>query len=226
MKRENTFFLWLLVSLCLASSQVLAFSPVDIAKIISSLGDIKEQLHDLEKNTKGITQHEWTDIEGDLAALEKATQTVSGITYLSQHDLFSKRFPGYKDAKQYKGDYQLWSNTAIDTLQAGLAITQTQNEQLARETRHLQRLKQQTEKTGGRMEAIQVNNEIAIEQLAQMQKVRQLLMSQIQSQNVYMAAQEQKEAHLRASRERLFPKKKAGRGEYYETFKGGTLDAR
>ena len=51
------------------------------------------------------------------------------------------------------------------------------------------------------------------------------MMSQIQSQNVYLAAQEQKEAHARASRELLFPKKRAGEGENYETFKGGTLDA-
>jgi len=49
------------------------------------------------------------------------------------------------------------------------------------------------------------------------------MMAQMQAQNAYMAAQEQKDSTRKAGAEAIMPSKKAGDGKTYEGFKGGSL---
>lgn len=54
--------------------------------------------------------------------------------------------------------------------------------------------------------ALQVGHQIALKQIAQIQKLRQLLMSQMQAQNMYMAMLAQRDARSRAGIVQLFTK--------------------
>ena len=67
--------------------------------------------------------------------------------------------------------------------------------------RELNALGQSTE---GRMQAIQVGNMVATEQVAQTQKLRQLMATQINAQNAYMAHQVSQEAQAQANTEYFY----------------------
>ena len=56
-----------------------------------------------------------------------------------------------------------------------------------------------SESAAGRMQALQVGNMMAAEQLQQLVQLRQLVMAQINAQNVYMAAQTNREAQRAAT---------------------------
>ena len=70
---------------------------------------------------------------------------------------------------------------------------------------------------------LKTGNQIAVETATQMQKLRSLMMAQMQAQNAYMAAQEQKDSSRKAGAEAIMPAKKAREGKSYEGFQGGTL---
>jgi P-type conjugative transfer protein TrbJ len=68
------------------------------------------------------------------------------------------------------------------------------------------------------MQAIQIGNEIAGQQVVQLQKLRQLAMAQMQAQNAYMAAQEQKEMVNRAAEEQFFRYRDPKAGKTYKSY--------
>jgi P-type conjugative transfer protein TrbJ len=53
------------------------------------------------------------------------------------------------------------------------------------------------------MQALQVGTQISVEQVAQLQKLRTLMMAQIQAQNAFMAGEQQQKDNVQGGRREL-----------------------
>ena len=113
--------------------------------------------------------------------------------------LFRQRYPGYRPVTDWSSEYELWTRTTLDTLRGTLNSVRLHGEDFATAQGRIQALQALSESAEGRMQALQVGNMMAAEQLQQLVQLRQLVMAQINAQNVYMAAQTNREAQRAAT---------------------------
>jgi P-type conjugative transfer protein TrbJ len=107
-------------------------------------------------------------------------------------------------ATDWNNKYTEWSqegsNNALNAVK-GLGL---QASQLSKDQDLMQQLQGMASSTQGRMQALQVANMIAAQNVAQIQKLQQLMMMQLQMQADYLAMQQDKEAAHEANRVNLY----------------------
>src|SRR5438132_804897 len=109
------------------------------------------------------------------------------------------RSPGSRAVTGWSREYDLWTRTTLDTLRGTLNSVRLHAQEFATEQGRIQTLQAMSESAEGRMQALQLGNMMAAEQLQQLVKLRQLVMAQINAQNVYMATQTNREAQRAAT---------------------------
>jgi P-type conjugative transfer protein TrbJ len=92
----------------------------------------------------------------------------------------------------------------LDTIFATLRAAGLQGRQLENEQVLLDRLRAMARSSEGRMQALQVANQIAEQQVQQIMKLRQLMLADLQSKEVFQAAQIQRQASEEAASEQFF----------------------
>ncbi|HTP29476.1 MAG TPA: P-type conjugative transfer protein TrbJ [Anaeromyxobacteraceae bacterium] len=112
---------------------------------------------------------------------------------------FRRRFPGYRPVADWGREYALWTQTTMDTLRGTLNTAGLHAENFATEQARFQTLETMSDSAAGRMQALQVGNMMAGEQLQQLVKLRQVILAQMNAQNVYMANQTNREAQQDAT---------------------------
>jgi P-type conjugative transfer protein TrbJ len=171
------------------------------------LAEALKQTKDMYKNSQLVTSQVFGPIMNDINQLAGVVQGGMALAYsMANLDAqFRSRFRGYAyNARTYFTDYRDWSQTSLDTSRATLRAAGLQAEQLMNEQTILQRLRAMSETSDGRMEALQVANEIAEQQVQQLMKLRQLMLVDLQSKQTYQAQQVQKEAATEAAVEQFF----------------------
>jgi P-type conjugative transfer protein TrbJ len=171
------------------------------------------------KNYDG-NKTQWSNVQSLLQQLASVTSQGNALSYSMQNmnEAFKKKFPGYKTQKNYDTAYQDWSSTTMDTLRNTLMSAGMQANSFSTEQGTLNQLKTLSTTAQGRMQAVQVGTMIAAEQVGQMQKLRQLIISQTNAQNAYMAYHVQQEQAQQAAENNLFnnplpyPKYGSGKG--------------
>jgi len=113
--------------------------------------------------------------------------------------LFRQRYPGYRPVTDWSREYDTWTRTTLDTLRGALNSVRLHGEDFATEQARIQALQTLSDNAGGRMQALQLGNMMAGEQLQQLVRLRQLMMAQINAQNVYMANQTNRDAQRAAT---------------------------
>jgi P-type conjugative transfer protein TrbJ len=133
---------------------------------------------------------------------------------------FRNRFPGYqRGAATWFRDYKNWTDTGLDTMLGTLMAAGLQGAQMQSEEAILASLRQMASGTNGRLEALQVIGDIAEQQTEQLMKLRQIMLADLESKQVYQAAEMQKEAATQAGVEQFF--NYPGRQPDGRTFQGG-----
>ena len=94
------------------------------------------------------------------------------------------------------GDLQ---QSKLDTLRGTLNSVRLHAKDFATQQGRIQTLQAMSDSAEGRMQALQLGNMMAGEQLQQLVKLRQLIMAQTNAQNVYMANQINREAQRAAT---------------------------
>ncbi len=193
---------------------------------IAQLKTMEQELANLRLNNQTLSTQAWQNASDDFNKLANLASQNQALSYAMSNinETFINRYPGFQKAGTYDADYQGWSNTAIDSLRGSIVSTQEQSQQLIQEMNRLNQYQMLSQSNQGRLQAMQLAHQIALEQITQMQKLRQLLMLQIQAQNTYMAAQEQKDALRRAQVQTLFTTQSSAVTENYTGFQGGSLD--
>jgi type IV secretion system protein TrbJ len=146
------------------------------------------------KNYDGNVGH-WANIQILLQQLGNEVQQGQALAYSMPNldSRFKQTFPGYVAPVDYQRSYSNWSQTALDTMHSTLQSAGMQANQFGNEQETLNQLSILSQSAQGRMQALQVGNMIATQQVSQLQKLRQLVIAQVNAQNTYASYQIQKE---------------------------------
>jgi P-type conjugative transfer protein TrbJ len=164
------------------------------------------QLADMAKHGITITDQLFGTVASDITTLRQIVNTGQALSYtLSNMDgTFRLRFPGYSPSTNYGQSYQTWSQTSLDSTLGALKAAGVQNSQFDSDSALLQSLKSQSQSAVGRMQAIEVGNQIAENQAEQLMKLRQLMMADMQSKSAYQSAMVQADATKQANSDKFF----------------------
>ena len=164
------------------------------------------QLLDMAKHGITITDQLFGTVTSDISTLRQIVNTGQALSYtLSNMDgTFRLRFPGYSTSTNYGQSYQTWSQTSLDSTLGALKAAGVQNNQFDSDEALLDTLKSQSQSAVGRMQAIEVGNQIAENQAEQLMKLRQLMMADMQSKSAYQSATVQADATKQANSDQFF----------------------
>lgn len=175
---------------------------------LKQLADLDAELENGKANLAKYdgSQTQWSDVQSTIEKIIKKSQEGQAIAYqgIDADNNFKNKFKGYQSSQNYSEDYKNWSQTSMDALQNNLVGAGWQADEINDEQTRLKKLKDYSQSAKGRMQAAQVGNMLASEQIGQLQKLRQLIVNQLDSQNTYMAYQIQKEQAQRSAEDDLF----------------------
>jgi len=100
--------------------------------------------------------------------------------------------------------YKRWQEQGSDSMRMAMQASGQNVSAIADEDTMLSQLVARSQSAQGRMQAIQAGNEIAAQQVQQMQKLRQMLNAQIQSQSVWYAQSIERQATDDAFRQSFY----------------------
>jgi P-type conjugative transfer protein TrbJ len=164
------------------------------------------QIADMAKHGVTITSQLFGTVASDISNLNQIVKTGQSLSYTMGNldGTFRLRFPGYSSSTNYGQSYQTWSQTSLDSTLGALNAAGLQNSQFNSDEALLQTLQGQSESAVGRMQAIEVGNQIAENQAEQLMKLRQLMMADMQSKASYQGALVQAEATRQANSDLFF----------------------
>ena len=167
---------------------------------------MKQLTEQLKQGLKSPQQF-FGSIQQDLGQLAQIVQGGQALAY-SMGNLdaqFRNTFPGYSSSNSgYFNNYKKWSQTSLDTTLGTLRAVGLQGQQLNSAQSVLAQLRLMSTGAGGQMQAAEVGNQIAEQQVEQLMSLRQLMLADLQSKQAYQAEQIQKEQADNAALEHLF----------------------
>ena len=194
-------------------AQQVAQQAQQLAHEIQMIQNQLNMYQNLLDNTSNLGSFMWGNVFSDLQALAAAVQQGNAIAYSASNmnTQWQQRYQGYSNylantygPGNFRTDYQSWYSTQRDGLHGALRSAHLQSQQFATEEATLNTLENMSQTASGRMQAIQVGNQIAMQQVRQTQKLRELVMAQIQAQTNYLASEAEKDAANQARAERYF----------------------
>jgi type IV secretion system protein TrbJ len=177
-----------------------------------------QMLNNMVQNIKNIPNQIWSTITQDLQAVMRVVQQGQALAFSASNisEEFTRKFPGFVQPTNYIASYKSWSDTTRDSIRGALAAANLQSQQFATEESALSQLRSMSQSAEGRMQALQVGTQVAVEQVAQLQKLRALVMSQMQAQDTYMASQQQQKDSVKAAEDAFYKHRDPRQGKTYQ----------
>ena len=171
----------------------------------------REMVSDMNLQGKSLKNWDWGNTKNDLSDLSKAVMKGQSLAYsLDTIDLlYRKTYPGYEtfikerglSEEMKEGRYAAWSKANIDTIRSSMNAAQISDSQFRTEEKTMTTLERLSQTAEGRMQALQVGHQIASQQVRQVQKLRALMLTQMQMQASFMAhEQNEKDAQTAESK--------------------------
>lgn len=156
-----------------------------------------EQLKSIERYPGGV----WNDAMTAIRKLDLIVRQGQALSYTLQNieQEFKRKYPGYEAPQDFIQSYQDWSKTTLDSIRTSLEAAGFQSNEFQTESATLQTIQNLSDNAIGQTQAIQASNMIASEEVQQLQKLRQLHMSQMQAANAYMSYEVNKDASTNAA---------------------------
>ena len=206
-----------------ASAQILATELTQLAnkillgeQLVNQAKQLQNEIRQLENmvlNTVTVPNQIWGTAVQDFDQLKSLIQQSKALAYTASNldQQFATRYGTYTSylaekmtATDWKNKYTQWSQEGSDNALYALKGLGLQASQLKNDQAVMQQLQAMASSTQGRMQALQVANMIAAQNVDQVQKLQQLMMLQLQMQADYLAMQQDKEAAREASRVDLY----------------------
>lgn len=172
-----------------------------VQSLIKEVTMIQNQLQQLQyeaKNLQGLSGQQWDNAQTAINQLNNAINQSNSLAYSMANvdQQFKQRYPGYNNqaTTDYSSEYKSWVQTNQATMNGVLDQINASYQQQQQEQAMDQLLADRAKNPVGRMQALQVGNEIAAEQIAQLQKLKATMMAQANAQAEYYAYQSQKDA--------------------------------
>jgi len=167
-----------------------------------------KMLADAIKNSARNPNQLFWNIQSDLNALGGIVQGGRSLAYsLGNLDaLWQQTYPGYGAYAQtgYYNRYQGWSQTTLDTVAGAMRAARLQGQQLNGEDSLIINLEGQSQSADGRLLALNVLTQMADQQAQQMQKLREIMLADMQSKASYYSTVIQQHADQTAASQAFF----------------------
>ena len=167
------------------------------------------QYQNMVRNSAPLTQQQWGSAMNDIRAVNSILSQAQSLTYLlgGLDAAFAKKFNDYNGyvnssigSQTFAAKYQQWSADTNSSVLTTLKAAGSQSSQITgAEDQLLQTLQSQAESAGGTMQALQVGNEVSVQTVRQLQKLRQLLLADLQLKANFIQTQQDKEASQAAA---------------------------
>ena len=155
-------------------------------------------------NSNPLANQAWSDALGEMRQLNSLLAKAKSLSFTAG-DLdaqFAKKYSTYNEyvsgqisGGQLDAKFQQWSEDTNSSVLTTLKAAGLQSEQIeGPEDAYLQMLQSRSETATGHMQALQVSNQISIALARQLQKLRQLMLIQLQLQANYMQRLNDQEA--------------------------------
>jgi P-type conjugative transfer protein TrbJ len=147
------------------------------------------------RNATTLSSQLFGPIQSDLLRLSQVVQGGQSLSYsMANLDAeFANRYGGtaggYNPNVNFANQYATWSQTSMDTTQKSLDTVGLQYSQMQSEQNLLSNYDSMSQSSAGELEATQVGSQIAEQQVQQLMKLRQLMMTDMQSKAAYQAQQ-------------------------------------
>jgi len=209
----------------LAYAQWIVNDPVHMAETIANeikrWKQMQEQLEQMEVMLADITKMaDWKGSEFKPIAQEMVRELVDlygkgkSLAYTMQDidDRFKSQYPGYEkyleeaqigNIEDLPKSYAEWAEIGADNARLAIKSAQVNVSAFDKEDAVMKRLLALSQSAKGQVQAIQISNEIAAQQIRQMQNFRQMVANQITLQSNWMAQQNRMEAQGNALREKM-----------------------
>lgn len=165
-------------------------------------------LADAIKNSARNPSQLFWNIQSDLNALASIVQGGRSLAYsLGGLDaVWQTTYPGYGAYAQtgYYNRYQAWSQTTLDTVAGSMRAAGLQGQQLNNEVSLITALEDQSQSADGRLLALNVLTQMADQQAQQMQKLRELMLADMQSKAAYYSTVIQQQSDQTAASQAFF----------------------
>ena len=168
-----------------------------------------KQYENMLLNSLPLKKQVWSKAISEIKRLNALFKQAKSLSYVSQNldALFAKKYGDYGSyLKQTLGDeelsakYQQWSEDTNDSVLTTLKAAKLQSEQMeGEEDAYLRQLEEKATNAEGRMQALQVGNQAALTLAHQIQKLRQLILLQLQLQAKYIQMKMDREVAQQAA---------------------------
>lgn len=164
---------------------------------------VMDQYQDMLTQAKDLPNSIFESLQSDLRRIERLYQEGQSIAYTMANieQQFRKDYPDYEKylgkvttSKYYPQQYRDWAKAGFDNARIAIQAAGINVNSMADEDTLLDSLVQRSANAEGRMQAIQAGNEIAAQQVQQMQKLREMMATSITLQSNYYAQQTQQQA--------------------------------
>lgn len=196
-----------------------------VAQQAQQLATELQQYQTMIQNLQNIPNQVWSSVQNDLVQLAQVANTGQALSFAASNiaQQFEAAYPGYatqsvKFATAYKG----WSQKSLDSIKGALSAAGKQYADFANEAAVLNSLRTMSQSSSGQLQALQTGTQIAVEQAAQLQKLRGLIMAQMQSQANYQAAQQAEKDASRAAADKALQYVDPRAGVSFKGFSGGS----
>jgi P-type conjugative transfer protein TrbJ len=158
-------------------------------QISNQLQQIVYQVQSLRNFPNGI----WGQIQENLQALTRIAKVGQSISYADTNlsSEFTHMYPGYEVPTDYTKVYTQWATNSLGGIQGALRSANLQSMQFQSEDALFSQLQGLSDGSVGHMQALQVGNMIGVQEVQQLEKLRQLQMAQLQGEFDYLATQQQ-----------------------------------
>lgn len=157
---------------------------------IQQIRHSEQQLKNLIAAPKMI----WSDAKAELQQLTQLVAQGQALGYsLGNIDqAFSTKWPGFTNqSRNFQQESRSWIQTSLDSMRSAMNAAGMQSNQFANEQAAMDSIQNIVAGSVGALQATQAGVMVAGQQVQQLQKLRQLFMSQMQAQNSFMAGQAQ-----------------------------------
>jgi len=141
-----------------------------------------------------LAQHPSTNISYDLGMLSSILMQSQGLAGdMAQMDAAFRQtygiYGGPDAAMNYALQYNNWANTTLNTIRGSVNAAGYQGTMLQNEQMWMAQIQRMNQTTMGRDQSLQLGNTIATEEVAQLQKLRQLMIADMGSKGALAAQQ-------------------------------------
>ena len=180
----------------------------ELAGQASEIQNQLKQLAYMALNTTGLSTNVWGTVVQDLNQLNNLLNQSKALAYTAsnldaqfanKNSTYSSYLAQNMGAKTWQQKYAQWSQDGSDNALYTLKDLNLQASQMQSDAALMQQLQGLAGSAEGRMQALQAANMIAAQNVDQIQKLKQLVMSQAQMQANYLAIQQDKEAAREAA---------------------------